>query len=898
LRRGLIWGLGALMLFSAGAIAGLGLASQTAPRKLRGAVEASLSEALGTPVTVESARLLVFPGVKVEATAVAAWPGEKTSAFTADRLEATLDPAALASGRLRFSSISLDGAHLELARGADGSWTPPLFTPGFESPLVVLGRVFAAKLPAPTLEVRSGSLTIVDQGAPRDASGARRFELDAVTLRLLASGLLEPGRLILTGMLRSTKAESARFELDAAAARSGLPRLSLAATGFPLHRLVPYLRERAPGLSLAGHLSGLLELAPAEGGATDLSLDALVAGLRAGGGGGGGGTLALPDLDVERLGVTGALRIAADSLALTGGRLRADDLELSLAGNVARPVDDTAPLAFEATLPMLSLERLRQLGGWLPGSARRGFEDALRGFTAGRLEALSLSGKAPIDAWRAALEPGGPWLPPGARLEGRGQDLTFQPPGDQAVTGISGGLRLEGPDALTVSGLEGILGGRALPVLELRLTGLRHLLAAPSSVVAAVPALAGRKALQELLLGGEEAEPGPGWTSLAVVATWIFHPAFFRPLRAVKARFEPTPDGVMGQLEHASWGGVPIRGEGAFSATTPEHVRLSLEAGAAEESPPLVAPSDAWARGSFVFDAPARPGLHVTSLRGGFDLTGTRLSLFDAFASLGITGRLTGDARLDLGHEGEIPAELRVSLVDAKAADVLASLSDDPAAGSGSVDLSAHLLGPLRPGAPLLSTLEGDARITAIDGELAIELPMLLAIAKASTTFNPFGSARGIRFERIDAELRVEGGRVATKQSITIESPDLRLAVSGSVDLRQRPHRLEAVVGCFFFKPLDQVLGALPFVSRILLGPDRSLFGTFFALSGSWESPKAGLIPTKTLALGPATFLMEDVPSFVKRGIEAIQSVLPSLWGNAPAVASPAEAADPTGDGS
>jgi hypothetical protein len=230
--------------------------------------------------------------------------------------------------------------------------------------------------------------------------------------------------------------------------------------------------------------------------------------------------------------------------------------------------------------------------------------------------------------------------------------------------------------------------------------------------------------------------------------------------------------------------------------------------------------------------------------------------------------------------------------------DLLSSLSGDPEKGTGTVDVSARLAGPLRPGVPLLATLEGDARITARDGELAIDLPILLAIAKTSTTFNPFGSANDIRFDRIDAELQIQGGRIATKQTINIESPDLRLAVSGSVDVRERPHRLEAVVGCFFFKPLDQLLGIMPFVSRILLGPDRSLFGTFFELTGSWESPQAGLIPLKTFALGPASFLLQDVPAFVKRGIEAIQSVLPSVAGSPPAVASPAEAADPLGDGS
>jgi len=316
-----------------------------------------------------------------------------------------------------------------------------------------------------------------------------------------------------------------------------------------------------------------------------------------------------------------------------------------------------------------------------------------------------------------------------------------------------------------------------------------------------------------------------------------------------------------------------------------------------QASQPHCAP-ESWAHGRFALEAPAAPGLHVASLRGGFDLAGARLTLFDASASLGAPGRLTGDARLDLAHEGEVPAQIRLVLNDAMVSDLLSSLSGDPEQGTGTVDVSARLTGPLRPGVPLLATLEGDARITARDGELAIDLPILLAIAKTSTTFNPFGSANDIRFDRIDAELQIEGGRVATKQTISIESPDLRLAVSGSVDVRERPHRLEAVVGCFFFKPLDQLLSIMPFVSRILLGPDRSLFGTYFELTGSWESPQAGLIPLRTFALGPASFLLQDVPAFVKRGIEAIQSVLPSVAGSPPAVASPAEAADPLGDGS
>lgn len=895
-RRALIRALVALLLFGAGAFVGIGLASQAAPRRLREAVEARLSEALGTRVSVAGARLLVRPGVLVEATDVAAWSGTAAAAFTATRLEARLDPAALLSGRLRFSSIALDGVRLSLVRAASGHWTPPLLTPGFENPLVVLERLFAAELPAPAIDIRSGSLEITDRGAPRGAGDDARFQIDGVTLRLLTRGLLEPGRLRVAGILRQTKGEAARFELDAAAPRASPPHLELAASNLDLGRLSPYLRRIEPGLVVAGRASGLLSLAPSADEGTDLALDLSLASLR--GALGESGVRRTP-LRAERLGAEGMLRIGEQALTLFGGRLHSGDLDLSLEGSLERPAGDEARLALEATLTELDVARLRELAAFLPADAAQAFDDATRTLVSGRIAELTLSGDATIETWQAAAGPNGPWLPAGARLEGRVEELTLQPPGDEAVTAVRGRVRLDGADVLTVSGLEGRIAERPLPLLDLRLVGLQNLLAAPAAPVpAAAPLLPGREALAALLRGTPGEDAGPGWSSLDVDADWLLHPAFFRPLRGVKARLEPTPDGVAVQVEHASWGGIPVRGEGRLVTASPERLRLTLEAGPPGEPEGAPPAPESWAHGRFALETPAAPGLHVANLRGGFDLTEARLTIFDASAALGAPGRLAGDATLDLSQAGNVPAQLRFTLDDARVSDLLAALSDDPTPGSGTADLSVRLAGPMRPGTPLLASLGGDARITARDGELGIELPMLLAIAKASTTFNPFGSASGLRFDRIDTELRIEDGRIATKESITLESPDLRLAISGSLDLRERPHRLEAVVGCFFFKPLDQVLGLMPFVSRILLGPDRSLFGTYFELTGPWEDPKAGLIPLRTLAFGPTSFLLQDVPAFVERGIDGIQSVLTGASRRLPEVASPAEAADPQGDGS
>ncbi len=886
----LLTALAGLLLLGIGVSAGVGVASRTAPGRLRAAFEESLSTALGAPVTISGARLLVFPGLTVTAADLAAWPGSERPAFAAARVDARVDLAALFTGRLRFSSIALEDARLALVREVDGRWSPPLLGPDLEDPLVVLARLFDADLPAPAIDVRSGRLSITDLTSPRPAAGRGPTEVEAITLRLLGPGLLGPGRLTLRGTQLQRKGDGARFEIDAVASRGDRPRVEVTVADLDLAAAGALLRKLDPDLELAGRAEGFLSATPAGDGATDLSVDLAVRSLHA-----RIGRETAP-LAAERASLAGDVRISRESVSVSGGRLRAGGLELSLAGSLGRPVDGSSRLAGEVTLDGVDVERLHATPGWLPPSLRAGIETTAHTLVSGRLEDLVLTGDAALGDWQAALQPGGPWLPAGARFETRVVDLTFQPLGDEPVTAIRGSARLEAPDVLTVAGLEGRLGDQSLPVLDLRLEGLRHVLAAESSPVPAlVPALPGVTPLREILRGGD---PGPGWTSLDVDANWILHPALFRPLHGVAVRIEPTPDGVDVDLARASWGGLPIRGRGRFAGGPVERVILSLVAGPQDEVPAPEFLPESWARGHFAVERPAPEGLHVSRLRGGFELKGSQLSIFDGNAGIAAPGRLTGDARLELGYPGQVPARLRFTLDEARVSDLVAALSDDPAAGSGTLAISARLEGPLRPGEPLLATLEGSGRITARNGELAIELPLLLAIAKASTTFNPFGSASGIRFDLIEADLRVEGGRLSTVETINIESPDLRLAVSGTVDLRSTPRPLEAVVGCFFFEPLDQVLGIVPFVSRILLGPDQSLFGSFFSLTGTWENPHAGILPAKTLALGPATFLLEDVPAFVARGIDAIRGALPNAAKKPPAVASPADAASPVDDGS
>ena len=62
---------------------------------------------------------------------------------------------------------------------------------------------------------------------------------------------------------------------------------------------------------------------------------------------------------------------------------------------------------------------------------------------------------------------------------------------------------------------------------------------------------------------------------------------------------------------------------------------------------------------------------------------------------------------------------------------------------------------------------------------------------------------------------------------------------------------------------------------RLLLGEDQSLVSAYFTLSGPWQQPEARLIPMKSIASGPAIFVLEGLPAFVKGSLARIQAVLP-----------------------
>jgi hypothetical protein len=67
----------------------------------------------------------------------------------------------------------------------------------------------------------------------------------------------------------------------------------------------------------------------------------------------------------------------------------------------------------------------------------------------------------------------------------------------------------------------------------------------------------------------------------------------------------------------------------------------------------------------------------------------------------------------------------------------------------------------------------------------------------------------------------------------------------------------------------------VPLLNRVLLGEDKNLINAYFALSGPFGEPQARLIPVKTLSSGPASFMLEGFPAFVRGGLSRLRAMLP-----------------------
>ena len=435
-----------------------------------------------------------------------------------------------------------------------------------------------------------------------------------------------------------------------------------------------------------------------------------------------------------------------------------------------------------------------------------------------------------------------------------------------------------------MKGARALLEENPLAVLDLWLDGVSSFLAGDPKA----PAPPGRRAV-------------PGWRR------WPTYRGGPDPDRAAR---DADPD--RGRGDRSSGAAWPVEALVAAIELAPEVVawrscaapgrECRSPAGRCSPRSPSARPGSSWSPGRHVRAAgrAQRSGLGAWTLRGGAPRhqrsgctnAGAAASPRAAPASISRTSRPRSRPPAASRHGEPRPRPRRKRplprLLAARAADVpgVADAVGLPRVfATGRIDLAGSFEGSLAHKVPAWLGLTGLLSLRARDGEIRRVLPAVVAIALASRSFNPFTGREQIRYDRAETVIEFADGRMHT-EALSIDGPDLRIFASGDLSIASPAHEVDAHVVLFLFRQIDNVIGRIP-VLNLLLGPNENLLAAYFDLTGPWAEPEATLVPLRSLASGPASLVVEGVPFWVRRGLQAIGAI------DADAVGAPARAFSP-----
>jgi hypothetical protein len=889
-----------LAVFAVAVVVGYTQAPRIASETLRLEAEKRLSELVRSPVAIRDVRLAAGFGFRLEGTDVRVWrDGEGVPQLEVDRIRASIRPLSLLFGKPKFGRILLDGARLRIERDAAGSWSPapfaklaarrqqqrgsapperdellaPLIT--FES---VARTVLEKRRIADVLELRNATIVFVDARAERPLAPPLFLALESVRGELRRSRMTDASRLRIQGRLVDAQRDRGSMEWEGTRDRGGAIRVVVAVTDLELPALAPYVRSLHPAARIEGTVSGAVAFETATPGDARLEVDLVGHRMRS-----VEPRAEATEIAVKRVEAFGVLEITPQSVRVRGARLRGGELSLEADGTVARPLRANSFAQVALAFREVEVREVRHAIGWLPEVERDEAENVVAVVERGRLHSLRAGGSATLSAWQDFLAGRSRTPPAEFILDATLSDTVVNVGDDDRIEDLRGRLWWSGDHAEVIDA-RAMLNGSPLPIFDVAIDGVTNFLAGDPErrrlVSGAVPLLG----LQPLW---ESFQPEPGEERpemqivLGLAIDRLHHPMFLWPVENTSAVIWQKEHGLHIVADAGTWAGIPISGEADWLFEPEERVRVALTASAPEPGAAVAAASRDWAGGSLVVGLEHAGPWQEQHAVSRFRAREGSFYLEDVEIALNPQGRVNGAIELDLGQREAVPFEVSFVLADAAVEALAEQLGQPPEIGTGSVDLAGTFRGSLRPREPFLDGLSGLLDVVAENGTLRQSIPAVVAVALASQAFNPFARREEVRYERCETLLEFDDGRMSTT-GFSMDGPDLRVFASGELDLLRPPHEVDAQVGLFLFRQLDNILGKIPIVNILLLGTNNNLVGAHFRLGGPWQHPKATAVPLGALASGPASIVeqgptslvLQTIPMFMMRGIQAIESML------------------------
>lgn len=559
--------------------------------------------------------------------------------------------------------------------------------------------------------------------------------------------------------------------------------------------------------------------------------------------------IALPDFadplvpETNRLTLDVGYRNGA--LVLDLHRVELDDLVVS--GQVrywtgAQP-RVSADLGFETFAPASSRTRLQPLR--LLGLRHATWMRVGERIQAGRIEGLSIRFDAPVarlpDIFAFADHVRSEEL----LIELRARDgIYFPTPDGPPLERISADVAIRG-NVLQVRGLELQREGEALPRIDLVIEGMHRLAhlpeeerSTPAGPGTPIPGLRAAAAAARNPDAAERAE-----TVIRFSDAEIHYPAFIFPVREASGVLRFPPGKLVVQDTSAIVGGAPAKlgVEWDTSAATLDVHIIYLD----EQVPTRRTPPRDWLRAHIQSDDVYFGDWRVSNLEADVSVHGADVRARNLRGRM-LDGALSGKGALSLAEADKAAFEFDLELADGKAAALEPHLGLPADSLTGELSGRGRLAGALDPERRFLDYWDIDLSLGLRKGSVG-NLPPAVVLARLPSLSGVRGLlGRDLPYDTVDTLITIKGGKLQVADFKLIGS-ELRILASGEIDLASDDFQSDMIVSVLFLRTLDRLLGALPIVRDIVLGPDKNLLAAYFRLSGPWSDMRAAILAPKSV---------------------------------------------------
>lgn len=882
------------------ALAGWLVWSGTGARLLHHEIEAQLSRRLGRAVTLAAVELRLERGLLLSVRNLRIHPGPEARGeplLRAGRMVAAIDIPALLIGQLALRSLVLEGPSLRLEREEDGRFSgialPDLDPDPVDDPGDIYGEGLARAIEsleqtardaadrfrlAYRLEIRDGTVSLVDRRTDADSSPLR---LELLQLLAERSWLSDASSLSLEAVV--VDGRNAPFPIAFAVRREEDQPFTwdLSWEGVSLgtaRALVPSLPILA---GLTGRWSAALHVTRDAPDHNTLSLTSRVE----------DASLVLPRsqdrIAYEKLELSARMELDRESVRIRQGTLGGHRIRSDFEATLDRPLRPASKTRLETRLVGVEFEDVRALGDALESEFQtaRSLYRLVERVGSGRIQQIEAAGTATLRDWQALWRGPDRELPEGFLLSGRFDRVEVAAGSPDEIRDLEGEIEWVG-DKLVLREARGRFRGEWLPAMDLTIDGVSHLVRTTrraERIRANPPAIPGLRPLARIL---RPRDPNalPPVKAIGLAIDRLEHPLLRWPLTDAQVLIVPVRRGVQIDLREGILGGANVSGEVVF-ASEPGDGRVEADlifsrppakpvppatstSGSGPEDPeerPTASqaawPASRWGAGRVEIEFRPRPRLPFARATGYFRLDGTNLVAREIGITLAPQGTIETRGVVGLEDPESVGLDLSFALTDGRFESLSEFIAIPPNLITGGLAATGTLAGRVRPDTSFVAELDGQIRADATEGRVALGVPLLLRLSRATEGYNPFAKEDEIGYETMGATIDLRHGRLDA-QDFAIEGP-LRVYSKARIDTNPRPVEIRAVVGIFLFRAPNEILSNVPILRSLLPGSERGLIGAYFKVDGAIREPEVEALPL-------ATFLTA-VPSAIKTPMKVLQ---------------------------